>query len=256
MCGLVCCFSFVLVVVAPGPLTVCVAGNPQEKARFNERVNTAFGLARKVAIASSTFDGSIHLATNIALVSVLGYGGNLVLQGALTAGELTSFLMYSLYAGINLGSVSTAPVLVLWTGPTRLSRLPLSHPSLRWVMSQLANSFSKLMLAVGASNRVFQIMDREPRIPITGGDTLEAFSGNVRFSQVGFSYPHRRQDTVLSDFSLQLEPGKVRLGWCDDTPISHHKFCHVVVTFWPCLPCRRWPWWAQVEAGKALSQRC
>ena len=64
----------------------------------------------QVAIASATFDGTIHMATNICLVSVLGYGGSLVLDGALTAGQLTSFLMYSLYAGINLASVSTACV--------------------------------------------------------------------------------------------------------------------------------------------------
>ena len=92
----------------------------QEKKRFGERVDKTFEHARRVAVASSTFDGAMHMATNVALVSVLGYGGNMVLAGDLSAGQLTSFLMYSLYAGINLGSVRAAAVFAIDTGGAAL----------------------------------------------------------------------------------------------------------------------------------------
>ena len=57
-------------------------------------------------MAAGWFEGLVHLATNMSLLTVLGYGGSLVVDGAMTVGELTSFLVYSLYIGINLGSVS------------------------------------------------------------------------------------------------------------------------------------------------------
>lgn len=56
-------------------------------------------------MASGWFDGAVHLAANMSLLMVLAYGGTLVADAALTAGELTSFLVYSLYVGINFSQV-------------------------------------------------------------------------------------------------------------------------------------------------------
>lgn len=55
-----------------------------------------FVLKHQVGIASAAFEGSLHLAANVVLISVLGYGGSLVLDGAMTAGDLTSFILYVL----------------------------------------------------------------------------------------------------------------------------------------------------------------
>ena len=131
----------------------------------------------QVAIASATFDGTIHMATNICLVSVLGYGGSLVLDGALTAGQLTSFLMYSLYAGINLASVGTACDCA-GCGSTKSQCCPLLlSPCLITVWHpQLSENLSKLFQAVGASTRVFEILDRRPGMPVAGGDTIPDFA--------------------------------------------------------------------------------
>lgn len=151
---------------------------PMEVRRFGDAVDRTFWQARQVGFASAIYDGSIHMATNIALISVLWYGGTLVLDGAITAGELTSFLMYSLYIGVNIAGLSEA--------------------------------YARMARAVGASSRVFEVIDAQPSIQ-GGGIALPSgrVAGHVRFEDVGFAYPSRPGEAVLRGFSLDLAPGKV-----------------------------------------------
>lgn len=64
----------------------------------------------QVGQATAWFEAVVHLAANMSLLTVLGYGGSLVMDGAMTAGELTAFLVYSLYVGINFGQVRRSRV--------------------------------------------------------------------------------------------------------------------------------------------------
>jgi hypothetical protein len=50
--------------------------------------------ARTSAIANASFYAVVHLAGNLALLAVLTYGGKSVLNGVMTVGDLTSFLLY------------------------------------------------------------------------------------------------------------------------------------------------------------------
>jgi ABC-type multidrug transport system fused ATPase/permease subunit len=77
----------------------------REKERFGLKMDAAYEQARQVGVASGWFEGAVHLAANMSLLTVLGYGGTLVVDGALTAGELTSFIVYSIYVGVNFSSV-------------------------------------------------------------------------------------------------------------------------------------------------------
>lgn len=63
-------------------------------------------------------------------------GGTLVLTGELTSGTLTTFLLYALSIGGSLAG--------------------------------LAGLFGSVMSAMGASERVFQVLDRQPWIPRAG----------------------------------------------------------------------------------------
>eukprot|EP00961_Rhodomonas_salina_P037760 507674-Rhodomonas_salina.1 len=87
------------------------------------------GRLSSVGIASSLLGSSIHVSSlcryayahsqagtdfcmllqqvcaNVSMALVLGYGGTLVLGGEMTAGGLTSFLLYSVYVGFNFGSL-------------------------------------------------------------------------------------------------------------------------------------------------------
>jgi ATP-binding cassette, subfamily B (MDR/TAP), member 9 len=137
---------------------------------------------------------------------VVFYGGMLVRNGDLTGGELVSFLLY-------LQSLSDA-------------------------FSTIGYVFSSLTQAVGAADKVFELMHRKPkykhpstrgaaeehtepgvlgieakkvRLLRTTGQRLPATetSGRVQLDSVKFYYPARPQRCILDGLSLVVEPGSV-----------------------------------------------
>lgn len=79
---------------------------PQERAKFNERVAHVLSLGRKEAIASGIFFGSTGWSGNVTILALLGYGGSQVAQGIITVGDLTSLLMYTVYVGSGLQTLT------------------------------------------------------------------------------------------------------------------------------------------------------
>jgi ABC-type multidrug transport system fused ATPase/permease subunit len=71
----------------------------------------------------------------------------------------------------------------------------------------LSSLFSTIMSAIGASERVFELLDRAPAINLTGGTMpAHAMRGEVHFKGVVFAYPSRPDVTVLSGFELEVQP--------------------------------------------------
>jgi len=73
----------------------------------------------------------------------------------------------------------------------------------------LAGLYGDFMQAVGASVRIFELMDKRPQIPVTGGDKDDKITGGIVFDQVCFSYPSRKDTKVLTDVSFSVQPGQV-----------------------------------------------
>ena len=63
-------------------------------AKYGARVDRVYVRASKAGLASATFQAGVTLALNCSIVAVLTYGAQQVTAGDLTAGALTSFLMY------------------------------------------------------------------------------------------------------------------------------------------------------------------
>lgn len=70
------------------------------------------------------------------------------------------------------------------------------------------------MQAIGASTRMFELLDRKPAIPLRRpcteqeekGDKEKGLEGHVALESVSFAYPSRPDVSVLSDFSLAVRP--------------------------------------------------
>ncbi|NVJ27683.1 ATP-binding cassette domain-containing protein [Myxococcus sp. AM011] len=152
------------------------AAESHEVERYSAAVDKALGLAKERARQGALFMGSASIAMYGATAAMLWYGGRMVVDGELSAGDLTSFLIYTSLVALSLSAVTE-----VW---------------------------ADFMRASGAAERVFELVDREPAIP-AGGTRLPSVKGHVEFRAVRFAYPTRSDVPVLQGLDLELRPGEV-----------------------------------------------
>jgi len=166
-----------------------------EYGRYANAITSAHDKEVDVGRTKAAFDGVVHVAANGAVLLVMGYGGTLVLDGQMSAGDLTGFLMYSLLMAGNVSSLSGV--------------------------------YAEIIKSIAAAGRVFEIIDRVPQIPSTlhttrvrreveekalnpfvHGEHIES-SISIRFDNVGFAYPVRPDAPVLGpNFTLNINAGE------------------------------------------------
>jgi subfamily B ATP-binding cassette protein MsbA len=126
------------------------------------------------------FFGVLTFATFIGIVFVLWQGGLQVLEGRLTPGELVQFLLYTITIAAAIGA--------------------------------LASFFSSYQEAVGAAERVFEILEMKPAITDPAQPTTlpQPVRGSVAFEKVFFRY-HRdpAASWILDGIDLACAPGEV-----------------------------------------------
>lgn len=149
-----------------------------ENAIFSKELQDALAIGYRETKARAIFYGMTGMSGNVIIMSVLYYGGRLVSDGQMSIGALTSFILYAGYTAISLGGLS--------------------------------NFYTELNKGVGSATRVWEILDREPTIPVTGGLTpAEKPRGEISFSKISFNYPTRADADVLTDLSMKIESGAV-----------------------------------------------
>ncbi|SEL85100.1 ATP-binding cassette, subfamily B [Stigmatella aurantiaca] len=153
------------------------AAEKHEVARYRSAMDKAFELARRRIRHSSTFMAVASFGGFAAAVVVLWYGGRLVVEDKLSVGGLTSFLVYSLFVAFSLGA--------------------------------LAELWADFMRASGAAERVFELMDRLPTIPTSGGERPARIEGRIELREVHFAYPTRPDTQVLQGIDLTIAPGEI-----------------------------------------------
>jgi len=153
------------------------AAEAAEGSRYATAVWNAFAVIWRRIVTSAVFMSVSSFAAFAALSLVLWYGGTLVERGAMTPGGLTSFLIYTLMVAFSLGGISE-----LW---------------------------ADLMRASGAAERVFELLDRSPEIPLTEGERPASVEGKIELERVSFAYPSRKDLPVLREIDLEIRPGEV-----------------------------------------------
>ena len=144
---------------------------------YASAVQASFLLAKKRSIVYGGFAGIVMTAAYASLLAVLWYGGQQVLLRNISVGDLLAFVMYTVGVAIAFG--------------------------------MLTSFYNDQMKAIGATERVFELIDMQPLIPLTGGEKLDSIDGCVVFHNVHFSYPSRPSSEVLRGVSLTAAPGKV-----------------------------------------------
>ncbi len=149
---------------------------PYEVQRFDSAVDRAFAAAIQLLRIRSGFGPMVGFLGFGGLSMVLWFGGREVLDGRLTGGELIAFLIYGLTVA---GSLSA-----------------------------LVRLYTQFQEAMGATKRVFQLMDMVPDVQdAPDAHTIQRSEGRIVFEGVHFSYDDRQQ--VLSDINLDIAPGEI-----------------------------------------------
>lgn len=151
------------------------AGEIQEIHRYSTKIRDVFTIGKREAIAAASYFASTGLAGNLTILSLLAIGSQMVASGEMTLGALTSFTMYTGYAGSAAFGISTF--------------------------------YSELMKGVGAASRLFELMDREPSIKPTVGEKIINARSTITFDKVRFSYPTRPAVTIFEDLSFAIPAG-------------------------------------------------
>ena len=123
------------------------------------------------------------------------YGATLAFEGQLSSGTLVLFITLSSQFANAVNNISTF-----------YSSLREAVGASEKVKSNAQRNFLRKLYSF---LKVFELLDMRPNIPIEGGMLLPPGEGVVRFDKVFFSYPSRKDATVLRDISFTLTPGKI-----------------------------------------------
>ncbi|AYD02114.1 ABC transporter transmembrane domain-containing protein [Neorhizobium sp. NCHU2750] len=151
---------------------------PEAAARYGRAIESVYDAARAAIRARALLTGFAILLIFGSIVAVLWYGAQSVLSGAMSAGTLGQFVLYSVIAASSLG--------------------------------QLSEVWGELSAAGGAAERLTELLQeipavRDPENPVA---LPQPARGEVEFEQVSFAYPARVSAITLNALSLKVKPGE------------------------------------------------
>nr|XP_003229693.2 PREDICTED: antigen peptide transporter 1 isoform X1 [Anolis carolinensis] len=161
-----------------GILTVRSFANEDGAARsYEEKLQETYKLSKKEAGAYAVNMWTSNLLELALKAGILYYGGQLVTLGRVTSGKLVTFLLYQM-------EFSSAVQVLLYCYP-------------------------RVQKAIGSSEKVFEYIDRVPKISPSGTLAPKDLQGHMVLKEVSFSYSDRDNSLVLKGVSLELHPGTV-----------------------------------------------
>ena len=148
-----------------------------EIGRYQSKIKEIVSIAIKGGQYRGYFASFIIFCLFGAIVGVVWFGVTLSIEGEMSVGQLITFVLYSTFVGASFGGI--------------------------------AELYAQIQKAVGATERVFELLDEKPEA-IKNSQNISSLKlkGNVSFNHVGFSYPSRKEITVLSDVSFQATFGQ------------------------------------------------
>ncbi|HMV18917.1 MAG TPA: ABC transporter transmembrane domain-containing protein [Rhodocyclaceae bacterium] len=145
---------------------------------FARLVETGFATARQRIANRARLVAAVLLLVFGAIAFILWVGGHDVLEGRLSAGELSAFVFYAALVAASVGALSE-----VW---------------------------GDLQRAAGATERIAEILATRPEIvvPANPRPLPDPPRGALHFERVRFHYPSRPDTPALDDFSLSVTPGE------------------------------------------------
>ena len=149
-----------------------------EAEHFAASVDKALGIEMKYGWGHALFNGAMMAAATAVLGATFWYGSLLAIEGDMTIGQLNAFILYSINSSAGLFLISA--------------------------------TFVSVIQALGASTRVFELMDRTSQIPMDGKDKPGDESKDavaVALEDVHFAYPSNPERGILRGLHLEVPAG-------------------------------------------------
>lgn len=147
----------------------------RESAAFGREVEHAFAIARRRIRQRALLVGAAILLLFGGMAAMLWSGGQSVINGEMSGGELGAFVFYALMVGSGFATISE-----VW---------------------------GELQRAAGASERLLELLHTHSEI-VDGASTSAPRRACLSLHSVTFAYPARPADPALQGLSLTIEEGK------------------------------------------------
>ncbi len=146
----------------------------------NKKFTNGADLVRKAQIAAEKIviltQPIMQIAMYATIVAVLWFGGNMVADGSMQIGELSTFITY-----INqiLGSLMMVSMI-----------------------------FMMLVISRASINRIVEVLDETPDITDENASNRDVYDGSIEFKNVTFGYNDTAEEAVLKNISLKIDSGE------------------------------------------------
>ncbi len=150
----------------------------EDRGRFGEEVKNAFDTAIRRIRARGLLTAVVILLVFNAIAVILWFGGQGVISGEISGGELAAFVFYATVVAFSVGVISEV--------------------------------FGELQRAAGATERLLELLEEEPEIKAPANPIALPVpaEGRIKFEGVTFHYPSRPDLAALVDFNLEVRPGE------------------------------------------------
>jgi ATP-binding cassette subfamily B protein len=172
--------------------------------RFGDAVERAFLAARQSITARALLTAIAIFLVFASVVVVLWVGAQDVLSGRMSAGRLSQFVLYAVFAAAGLG--------------------------------QLSEVWGELSQASGAAERLFEILNVRPAIvkPARPATLPQPVRGEIAFADVRFSYPARPSVPVLDGVSFSVRQGE-KVAIVGPSGAGKSTIFHLILRFYDPL---------------------
>lgn len=150
---------------------------PRDDAMFTERVESAFEVAVRRIRQRSWLVALVMLLVMSAIAVMLWVGGQAVLSGQTSPGELAAFIFYAFIVAGSVGAISEV--------------------------------YSDLQRAAGATERLMELLEARSTLSEPEVALEIRQPGAIAVHDVHFSYPTRPEVAVLDGVSFELHPGEM-----------------------------------------------
>lgn len=146
----------------------------------NKKFTNGADLVRKAQIAAEKIviltQPIMQITMYATIVAVLWFGGNMVAEGSMQIGELSTFITY-----INqiLGSLMMVSMI-----------------------------FMMLVISRASINRIVEVIDENPDITDENASNRDVYDGSIEFKNVTFSYNDTAEEAVLKNINLKINSGE------------------------------------------------